>query len=249
VKEARTACSLATIVIPPAIANASTKTRITRRTNLIMEFAKCAPHDSDALSLDSTCCSSSTDDSSEVLLDMTVEFHCGAAHHNDCPSSLQAYRKSAIRRGGLRAEKREGTVSFAQDVAVRLYDETSPKQSRWLSSSELKRMRGQNVRSVMVLRLLQKHTSDPKMTKYIRHRAEEAGSPISENTSIGAEHYLERGCVSRINERRDRIRRAVFRAQKNGIEDPEAVASACRQLSEHSRQRAEVLGRLHSQDI
>ena len=229
--------------------------------SLIVEFAKCTPEDSDALSLDSTCCSSSTDDSSEVMLDsMTVEFHSGGDHNalseNDCPSSLQAHQhaqtkrlKSVLRCDGLRTEKSGGTVSFSQDVAVRLYDEPSPKQSRWFSSSDLKGMKEENLRSVKVLRLLQKHTSDPIMTKYISHRAEREGSPISENTSIGAEHYLERGCVTQIIERRDMIRRAVFRAQEAGIEDPETLASACRQLSEHSRHRAEVLGTIHSQGV
>ena len=224
-----------------------------------MEFAKCSPRNPDALSLDSTCCSSSsTDDSSEVL-DMTVEYHRGAGAHdalseNDRPFSLQAYQsttqttrlKSAMRRDGLRAEKRGVAVSFSQDVIVRLYGEKSPKQSRWLSPSDLKRIRGENSRSVMVLRLLQKHISDPIMTKYISQRG---SSTIGENTPIGVEHYLQRGCISQINERRVRIRHAVFRAQETEVEGPEALASLCRQLSRPSQQRAEVLGRLHSRGI
>ena len=66
---------------------------------------------------------------------------------------------------------------------------------------------------------------------------------------MGLESYLSENIIREIKFQRQKVRNAVLleqrRQERQGVRDPEAMASICENATEWARSRARVIGLLH----
>lgn len=133
-------------------------------------------------------------------------------------------------------------IYFSDDLDIRHVENLSIKykETIWLSSHEMKDIRRRNL--IEQLRCMRSnHTS---LASYAERNINDT------STFMGLEGYLTSNTVKETVRRRqmflDAVKDEQLRQIQEGINDPEALASVARTMSQWARDRARIIALLHA---